>query len=57
MPHHEDFESGTADGDRCARENRPLPPLRGGAYAVGVLYGTGAANCTATGRRHERRGE
>jgi len=39
MRHHEDFESGTADGDRCARENRPLPPIRGGAYAVGVQYG------------------
>jgi len=39
MGHHEEFDAGTTDGDRCAREHRPLPTLRGGAYAVGVLYG------------------
>lgn len=37
--HHEDFVQGELDGDRFAHEHRPIPKLRGGAYAVGFLYG------------------
>lgn len=34
-----EFERGTVDGLRLADAGRPLPQLRGGAYAVGVLFG------------------
>lgn len=35
-----DFERGEAEGFRLAHSARPLPPLHGGAYAVGLLYGS-----------------
>jgi hypothetical protein len=38
-----DFERGEAEGLRLARAGRSLPHLRGGAYAVGLLFGYRAA--------------
>jgi hypothetical protein len=37
--HHEDFVRGDHDGTVYAEQHRPIPELRGGAYAVGFLYG------------------
>ena len=36
---HADFLRGADEGARLARASVPLPPLEGGAYAVGLLYG------------------
>ena len=36
---HTDFERGVADGRACRSHGQPIPPLAGGAYAVGFLFG------------------
>jgi hypothetical protein len=36
---HADFLRGADEGARLAQASVPLPPLEGGAYAVGLLYG------------------
>ncbi len=44
-------QRGERDGRACRRLGREIPPLAGGAYAVGFLYGY-----TAEGPRVRRRG-
>jgi hypothetical protein len=36
---HAEFERGAIDGRNCRRLSQPIPTLRGGAYAVGFLFG------------------
>jgi hypothetical protein len=41
---------GEAEGRACRRLGRQLPPLGGGAYAVGFLYGYAAEGQRVHGR-------
>jgi hypothetical protein len=42
---------GERDGRACRRLGRDIPPLAGGAYAVGFLYGYAAEGPRRLGRR------